>query len=149
MARLDKESDLSALRDTMVPRQNSSLSIADGLFAEDLFALNQVPGVELDIKKHGKFALNDVVLELSHFIDDDFANRVELALVSERIRKEWELPEGFQLVEQRNKEVSLVMNELEELSWRMAGEYDQSEIDTLKSMFAAGRDKDSFDRAYF
>ena len=98
MARLDKESDLSALRDTMVPRQNSSLSIADGLFAEDLFALNQVPGVELDLKKHGKFALNDVVLELSHFIDDDFANRVELALVSERIRKEWELPEGFQLV---------------------------------------------------
>ena len=41
------------------------------------------------------------------------------------------------------------MNELEELSWRMAGEYDKSEIDALKSMFGAGRDKDSFDRAYF
>lgn len=40
------------------------------LSAEDLFALNQVPNVKLG-KEHGKFAVSDLVLELSHFLDEE------------------------------------------------------------------------------
>ena len=100
--------NLTNLRDTMLPRNHSSMTVGDGMSAEDLFAFNQVPNVELKRDKHAKFALNDVVLELSHFLDDDFVNRVEMQLVSERLRKQWDLPEGFQLMETRNKEIGLV-----------------------------------------
>ena len=124
--------NLSNLRDTMVPRTHSGLSVGDGLSAEDMFAMNQVPNVDLQRTKHASFALNDLVLELSHFLDDDFVNRVEMQLISERMRKRWDLPEGFQLMETRNKEIGLVFQELEEVAWRMAGCFNEKDIDTLQ-----------------
>lgn len=50
----------------------------EALSAEDLYALNQVPGVELKQGQHGQYALSDLVLEMAHFIDDDFVNRIEM-----------------------------------------------------------------------
>ena len=61
----------------MLPKTHSEMQVGNALTAEDIFALNQVPNVEIDRKKHGSYALNDLVLELSHFIDDDIINRVE------------------------------------------------------------------------
>lgn len=98
--------------------------------------MNQVPNVDLKRDKHASFALNDLVLELSHFLDDDFVNRVEMQLISERMRKQWDLPEGFQLMETRNKEIGLVFQELEEVAWRMAGCFNEQDVETLKNMFS-------------
>lgn len=96
----------------------------EALSAEDLYALNQVTGVELKKGEHGQYALSDLVLEMAHFIDDDFVNRIEMQMISNRIKNQWKLANDFSVVETRNKEISLVINELEELAWRMAGAFD-------------------------
>lgn len=43
----------------------------------------------------------------------------------------------------------MILNEMEELAWRMAGQLDQKDISTLETMFSIGRNKDSFDREYY
>jgi hypothetical protein len=98
---------------------------------------------------HGDLAVNDVILELSHFIDEEVINRVEVEMMSKRTRKEWNLPDDFNLLETRNKEISLVINELEELAWRMTGQLDSGEIDAMKTMLTIGRNKNFFDKQYF
>ena len=57
------------------------MTIAE-LSAEDIFSLNQIPGVHISRDNHGKYALNDLVLELSHFLDDELINRVEMEVLS-------------------------------------------------------------------
>ena len=84
---------MTNLRDVMVPKHASQLAMSN-LSAEDMFALNQVPNVKLS-KEHSKYAMSDLVLEMSHFLDEDLVNRVEVQLVSERLRKEWGLPASF------------------------------------------------------
>ena len=64
-----------------------------------------------------------VVVAVSHFIDEETVNRVELDVMSNRIRSEWELPQDFQVIETRNKEISMILNELEELAWRSSGSF--------------------------
>lgn len=52
----------------MVPETESKLRI-DNLSPEDMYTLNSMPHVELKREVHGGYALNDIVLELSHFLD--------------------------------------------------------------------------------
>lgn len=54
--------------DIMVPEKPSRISISS-LTADDFYTLNSIPGVELDRKMHGSFALNDLAMEMSHFFD--------------------------------------------------------------------------------
>jgi hypothetical protein len=61
------------------------LNIADSLSAEDILTLNSIPKVNIDRKKHEKFAINDLVLELSHFLDEEIINKVEMQIISKRI----------------------------------------------------------------
>ena len=70
-------------------------------------------------------------------------------IMSSRLRDEWDLPEDFQIIETRNKEISIVLNELEEVAWRMAGTYSDGEVDTLKTMFSIRRNQDAFDKAFY
>ena len=69
--------------------------------------------------------------------------------MSDRLREEWNLPDEFQIIETRSKEVGIVLNELEELAWRSAGEFTQQEIDTIQKMFSINRNKDHFDRQFY
>ncbi len=62
-----------------------------------------------------------MVVELSHFLDEEVVNRVETEIFSEKVRAEWGLSSDFKLLQTRNKEISLVLNELEEVAWRSAG----------------------------
>jgi|DEB0MinimDraft_12_1074336.scaffolds.fasta_scaffold21400_3 hypothetical protein len=59
--------------------------------------------------------------------------------MSDRLKKEWDLPENFQIIETRNKEIGITLNELEEVAWRMAGTYDSRDVDTLEKMFSIQR----------
>ena len=61
---------------------------------------------------------------MSHFLDEEVVNKVETEIFSERVKQEWELSKDFKIIETRNKEISLVLNELEEVAWRMAGMFD-------------------------
>jgi hypothetical protein len=132
----------------MLPASATSLTLKD-LTGEDLFALNQVPNVQLSRKDHGNFAVNDLVLELSHFLDEDVVNRVELQLMSDRLKKDWGLPENFKIIETRNKEIGITLNELEEVAWRMAGTFNEKDVDTLEKMFSIQRNQDYFDQQYY
>ena len=82
-------------RDVLLAKNYSLTKLGDALSAEDIFALNQIPNVEINRKQHTNFSVNDLVLELGHFLDEEVVNRVELQVLSERIKKEWELPESF------------------------------------------------------
>ena len=70
-------------------------------------------------------------------------------MISKKLRKTWNLPKNFQIVETRNKEIGNVINELEEITWRMSGMFDQGEIETIKAMFSIKRNQDAFDRHYY
>lgn len=133
----------------MLPYFNSDRTVGETLSAEDFYTLNSIPNVELTKEKHGQFALNDIVLELSHLIDEDLVNRVEHEMIAKKLRKIWNLPKNFQIVETRNKEIGNIINELEEITWRMSGMFDEQEIDTIKAMFSIKRNQDSFDRHYY
>jgi hypothetical protein len=37
------------------------------------------------------------------------------------LKKEWNLASDFKLVDHRNKEIDLVLEELEEIAWRTSG----------------------------
>lgn len=104
----------------MVPKTHSNLTIKD-VDAKSLYSLNSISRVALERDRHGTFALNDLVVELSHFLDEDVVNKVETEVFSDRLRSDWGLSKDFKVVETRNKEISLVLNELEELAWRSAG----------------------------
>jgi hypothetical protein len=45
-------------------------------------------------------------------------------MMSERLIQEWDLSKDFQIIETRNKEIGMVMNEMEELAWRTAGQFE-------------------------
>jgi hypothetical protein len=62
----------------MLPHTYSKSALGKAMTAEDMYAFNQIPHVELEREKHGQYAINDLVLELSHFIDDEVVNRVEM-----------------------------------------------------------------------
>ena len=89
------------------------------------------------------------MLEVSHFLDEDLINRVETQMLSNRIRKDWNLPKSFQVMETRNKEIGLIIKEVEEVSWRMAGMFEEGDADSIRDMFSIQRNKDAFDKQFY
>ena len=69
----------------MLPKNHSTQKLGLALSNEDMFTLNQIPNVDLHRDLHGSFAISDLVLELSHFIDDEVVNRVEMQMMSKRL----------------------------------------------------------------
>lgn len=143
-----EKTNLFNLRDTLLPIYPTSLTFGD-LEAKNLYTLNSINNVEIERDKHGKYAVNDLVLELSHFLDEDVVNKVETEILSQKIKHEWKLSNDFKLIETRNKEIGMVINELEEIAWRTAGMINEKDLSYLKRMFAIKRNKDSFDKVYY
>ena len=104
----------------MLPTAPTKLTIGD-VDAKSLYALNSISRVQLERERHGAFSLNDLVVELSHFLDEEVVNKIETEIFSDKLRNDWGLSKEFKVVETRNKEIGLVLNELEELAWRSAG----------------------------
>jgi len=81
----------------MVPESPSNLKI-ENLTPEDLYALNNLPGVLIERKKHSNFSVNDIVLEMSHLIDRDTVRKVELKMLEAKLKNEFKLSKAFSLV---------------------------------------------------
>ncbi len=141
-----KDRNLLNLRDSMLPKEGSSKLTVNSIEAKSLYALNSISRVNIDRERHGSFAMNDIILELSHFLDEDVVNKVETQIYSERMRQEWGLSKDFSAIETRNKEIGLVLNELEELAWRSAGQFDEGDLKNIKNMVSIKRNKDFFDQ---
>ncbi len=58
------------------------------------------------------------------------------------------LNDDFKLVAKRNKEIDLVMREMEEVSWRAAGMFNQHEKQYLEDITFFDRGLDYFDNAF-
>jgi len=70
---------------------------------------------------HGNYALNDLVLEMSHLVDQDTVRKIELTLLENQLKKDWDLRDEFKLANPRNKEADLALKEIEEMAWRLSG----------------------------
>ena len=146
--RTGKDRNLVNLRDSMLPAAHTKLTIGD-VDAKSLYALNSISRVQLERERHGAFSLNDLVVELSHFLDEEVVNKVETEIFSDKLRNDWGLSKEFKVVETRNKEIGLVLNELEELAWRSAGQLNDKDVDHLKAMLSVKRNRDYFDRQFY
>lgn len=132
----------------MVPKTSTKLTIGQ-VEAKSIFALNSVSRVNIERERLGNYSLSDLVVEMSHFLDEDVVNKIETEIFSDRLRKEWGLSPDFKVIETRNKEISLVLNELEEVAWRSAGQFNEKDMEYLKAMLSVKRNNDYFDRQFF
>ena len=132
----------------MLPQSYTNLTIGD-VDAKTMYTLNSISKVSLDRESHGDFSLSDLIVELSHFLDEDVVNKVEVEIYSERLRSEWGLSKDFKVIETRNKEIGLVLNELEEVAWRSAGQLNDSDVAHIRAMISVKRNKDYFDRQFY
>ena len=149
MTKASRNEALLSQADLMVPEEPSNLTLAEGLNAEDFYTLNSLNRVSLeDAEQRSSIALNDLVLELSHFIDPDTIRKVELGFLEENLRKEWRLADDFNLVERRNKEIDLVMREMEEVSWRAADMFDAQEKSYIEDIVFFDRGLDAFENSF-
>lgn len=131
----------------LVPKKPSNLTIND-LLADEVYALNSLPKVELNRSMHDSFALNDLVLELVQVIDVQTVRDVELTILEDKIKNEWDLSQEFKLVRRRNKEIDFVLQEYEELVWRFSGQFGERDFQGMKDMLSVGRGEDHFDRQF-
>lgn len=134
--------------DILVPEQPSTMSLAEALSPEDFYALNSLPRVSIEKEQREAIALNDLVLELGNFVDPETVRKVELGLLEENLKKEWELADDFRLVGSRNKEIDLVMKQMEELTWRVSSMLDKRDKHYIEDMVFVDRGLDAFDNAF-
>lgn len=134
--------------DPMLPSRPTSLKISN-LLPEDLYALNSVPKVDLHPTVHGDFSLNDLIVELTHLIDSETVRKVELSMLEQKLKTEWDLADNFQLVNQRNKESDLALKEMEEMAWRVSSSFSQAEFDSVKEMLDVDRNWRAFDKEFY
>lgn len=145
---LKEKRNLLDARESMLPKSFSNLKYQD-LSANDMYALNSVPNVEFQVEKHADFFLTDLILELGHFLDQEPVEKVELEIVSEKLKKEFKLGDDYKLVESRNKEVQIVLNYLEEQAWRRTGAFTGKEVDLIKDMLSICRNDSHFDKQFY
>ena len=78
--------------------------------------------------RHGAFALNDVILEVSQAFDNQSVRAVELSCLQETMKSDWNFGADFKLVTRRNKEIDRVLAKYEERAFRAAGRFTESDV---------------------
>ena len=71
--------------DVLVPESPSGLSLADALTPEDFYLLNSLSKVSIQGDLKHDIALSDLMLELSHFVDNDTVRKVELSFLEGKL----------------------------------------------------------------
>ena len=148
---MDKSAEMKTLlpkSDIMVPQVPSNLTLQEALSPEDFYVLNSLSRVSISENLGHEIALNDLVLELSNFVDSDTVKKVELSILEDSLKQKWKLSSDFKLVEMRNKEIDIVMRQMEELSWRAASQFDKHERKNLEDLVFFDRGLDAFDNEF-
>lgn len=89
--------------------------------------------------------MSDLLLELSQVFDRDTVRDVELSCLQESIKEKWHLSKDFDLVNRRNRQIDQVTEQLEELAFRSAGQFTETERKAIKDIFNVGRGIDFYD----
>lgn len=146
-----KSQDMSTVMnaaDVMVPASPSQLTLGD-MDPNDVYALNSIPRVSFDPSTQAGYAVNDIVLELSHLLDPETLRKVELTMLEDTLKREWNLQEAFRLANPRNKEADLAQKELEEVSWRISTAFSDSEYESVREMVSVDRNWRAFDKEFY
>lgn len=134
-----------SLRDCMVPNDHSHKTLGS-LTSSDKQHLHSLELV--DTSGLESYALNDIIVELNHFLDTKTIQVVQKEVLVENLKNEWELPKDYMLNERRNKEIDLVMGEIEEKAYRHAGRFEPHELEGMKRMYKTKRGEGVFDKAW-
>ena len=86
---------------------------------------------------------------MSHLIDSQTVRNIELAMMEKKLKEDWDLHDSFQLVDKRNKEIGMVMLELEELAWRGSAMFTDKEYDSIKQLVSVDRNWRAFDKEFY
>jgi hypothetical protein len=140
-----RTSNFVDLETCMLPSSHSSLSLSS-LSNNDISHLNALPLV--DLSHLSEYALNDLVLELSHLLDSSTITSIQQEVFVENLKHQWDLPEDFSLSQARNKEIDLLLGEVEENCYRHAAEFEEHEIKGMRQMFTTNMHDTLFDKAW-
>lgn len=77
----NKERNLLNLRDSCVPSTPTTKTLAT-VDSKSYYTLNSLANVKLDRDLHGGYSLNELILELSHFLDAEVVDKVETDVYS-------------------------------------------------------------------
>ena len=80
--------------------------------------------------------------------DHQSTRDVEISCLQELIGQKWQLSKDFKLVTRRNRQIDIITEELEELAFRTAGQFNQKEKEAIKNVFNVGRGADFYDKAF-
>jgi len=86
---------------------------------------------------------------MSHLVDPQTVRNIELGMMEEKIRNEWDLDKSFKLVDKRNSEIYMVMRELEEIAWRASSVFNEREFKGIKEMVSVDRNWKAFDKEFY
>jgi hypothetical protein len=140
-----KTCKFSNLNTCMIPSYYSHKSLKD-ISKSDVSNFNSLPLVNLENLQN--YSLNDIVLELNHFIDNKTIQNLQTEIYMEEHKKHWGIAKDFKFTERRNKEIDLVMGELEEKAYRYAGKFNDDELKGMTEMMKCGRGEGVFDQAW-
>lgn len=117
-----------------LPKTITSQTLGN-LTPHDTGFIMSINGVDIG-KEAAHVSANELILELSHFIDEDVITRVE-----DKMR-------GFEDFS-ANKETSLINQEIEEQLWRRSGQMTEEDMGHFKEMYMTMRNKSYQDRLWW
>jgi hypothetical protein len=102
----------------------------------------------------GNFSLNEILFELSHFIDDYLVNRVEFFVIEQRLLKEWGIQPDFKGLSKlkplwNNKGLWWQGSALEEYLWRKSGQFSEKDFQDFFTLFGYESNKSFKDLTYW
>jgi len=86
MSELKEKKSIISAKDALLPSKPSSLKVIN-LSANDLYSLNSISHVNFCPEQLKDFAVNDIILELAHFLDADTVEKVELEIAGQKIKE--------------------------------------------------------------
>lgn len=86
----NEERNFFNLKNSMLTSTPTSFTFKD-IESKCLYSLNSIAKVKFDNELHGHYSLNELILELGHFLDGDVVEKVERNFVIQKLNKEWEM----------------------------------------------------------
>lgn len=137
-------SSLNNAGNTMLKVRLTKLKLAD-LSEEDIQTFESLYGVSFSSQEKA-FSANELIFELSNFIDDATIKNFELRMKENQELLAWGISKDSTsssklLPNYRNKELELVNKHIEEYLWRKAGHFTEQEIDRFWNLYKFQIDK--------
>lgn len=135
-----KELRSANLYDQVMLPEHCSKALISNLPADDrIWLTNLVGGVLIE----SEYGVNELVFELSHFIDEEPIRRFEETVIEDRLLPEFNIDNvtGISRLNPsaRNKEIWLTTAEMEEYYWRRTGQFSAEDLKHFWEFYSISR----------